>query len=72
MLIFPSQGHRLSLLEKDIRRYSETSAIKDTPKEDRPPNKGQAENTLVYTLYKKLPLKEDIVFTRLEAGASIY
>ena len=27
--------------------------IKDTPKEDKPPNKGQAESTLVYTLYKK-------------------
>ena len=29
--------------------YSET----DTPKEDKPPNKGQAENTLVYTIYRK-------------------
>ena len=33
--------------------------IKDTPKEDKPPNKGQAESTHVYTLYRKLPLKED-------------
>ena len=33
--------------------------IKDTPKEDKPPNKGQAESTLVYTLYRKSPLKED-------------
>ena len=32
--------------------------IKDSPKEDKPPNKGQAESTL-YTLYRKLPLKED-------------
>ena len=30
--------------------------IKDTPKEDKLPNKGQA---LVYTLYRKSPLKED-------------
>ena len=27
--------------------------IKDTPKEDKPPNKGQAESTLVYTLYSE-------------------
>ena len=35
--------------------------IKDTPKdlEDKPPNKGQVESTLVYTLNRKSPLKED-------------
>ena len=33
--------------------------IKDTLKEDKPPNKGQAESTLVYTLYRISPLKED-------------
>ena len=33
--------------------------IKDTPKEDKPPNKGQAKSTHVYTLYRKSPLKED-------------
>ena len=33
--------------------------IKDTPKEDKPPNRGQAETTLVYTFYRKPPLKED-------------
>ena len=38
--------------------------IKDTPKEDKPPNKGQAENTLVYTLYRKSPLKEDNLSTK--------
>ena len=39
--------------------------IKDTPpKEDKPPNKGQAESTLVYTLYRKSPLKEDNLSTR--------
>ena len=32
---------------------------KATPKEDKPSNKGQAESTLVYTLYKKSHLKED-------------
>ena len=29
--------------------YSVKPPIKDTPKEDKPPNKGQAESTLVYT-----------------------
>ena len=33
--------------------------IKDTPKEDKPPNKGQAESTLVYILHRKSRLKED-------------
>ena len=33
--------------------------IEDTMKEDKPPNKGQAESTLIYTLYRKSPLKED-------------
>ena len=35
-----------------------------TPKEDKPPNKGQAESTLVYTLYRKSPLKEDNLSTK--------
>ena len=30
--------------------------IKDTPKEDKPPYKGQAESTLVIMLYRKSPL----------------
>ena len=38
--------------------------IKDTPKEDKPPNKGQAERTLVYTLYRKSLLKEDNLSTK--------
>ena len=38
--------------------------IKDTPKEDKPPNKGQAESTLVYTLYSRSPLKEDNFSTK--------
>ena len=38
--------------------------IKDTPKEDKPPDKGQAESTLVYSLYKKSPLKEDSLSTK--------
>ena len=38
--------------------------IKDTPKDDKPPNKGQAESTLVYTLYRKSPLKEDNLSTK--------
>ena len=38
--------------------------IKDTPKENKPPNKGQAESTLVYTLYRKSPLKEDNLSTK--------
>ena len=38
--------------------------IKDTPKEDKPPNKGQAESTHVYALYRKSPLKEDNFSTK--------
>ena len=38
--------------------------IKDTPKEDKPPNKRQAKSTLVYTLYRKSPLKEDNLSTK--------
>ena len=34
--------------------------IKDTPKEDKPPNKGQAVNTL----YRTSPLKEDNLSTK--------
>ena len=33
--------------------------MKDILKKDKPPNKGQAESTFVYTLYRKSPLKED-------------
>ena len=42
---------------------SETSD-KDIPKEDKPSNKGQAESTLVYTLYRKSSLKEDNLSTK--------
>ena len=38
--------------------------INNTPKEDKPSNKGQAESTLVYTLYRKPPLKEDNLSTK--------
>ena len=38
--------------------------IKDTPKEDKPPNKGQAKSTLVYTQYRKSPLKQDNLSTK--------
>ena len=38
--------------------------VKDTLKEDKPPNKGQAESTRVYKLYRKLPLKEDNLSTK--------
>ena len=37
--------------------------IKDTLKENKFPNKGQAESTLVYMLYRKSPLKEDNLST---------
>ena len=46
---------------------STKSPIKDTPKEDKPPNKGQAESTHVYTVYtfhRKSPLKEDHLSTK--------
>ena len=35
----------------------------DTPKGDKPPNKGQAE-VHVFTLYRKSPLKEDNLSTK--------
>ena len=38
--------------------------IKDTLKEDKTPNKGQAGSTLVYILYRKSPLKEDNLSTK--------
>ena len=38
--------------------------IKDTLKEDKPFNKGQAEITRVYTLYRKSPLKKDNLSTK--------
>ena len=48
------------------QRYSELNLqmIKDTLKEDKPPNKGQVKSTLVYTLYRKSPLKEDNLSTK--------
>ena len=39
--------------------YTVKPPIKDTPKEDKPPNKGQAESTLVYTY---TPQKEDSLY----------
>ena len=39
-------------------------SIKDTLKEDKPLNKGQVKSTLVYTLYRKSPLKEDNLSTK--------
>ena len=35
-----------------------------TLKKDKPPNKGQAESTRVYTLCRKSPLKEDNLSTK--------
>ena len=50
--------------------YSETSDKGHSAKEDKPPNKGQAESTLVYTLYKKKsPLKEDNLSTKDKTAA---
>ena len=42
-------------------KYTVKPPIKDTLKEDKP---GQAESTLVYTLYRKSPLKEDNLSTK--------
>ena len=39
-------------------KFTAKPPIKDTQKEDTPPNKGQAESTRVYTVYRKLPPKE--------------
>ena len=46
--------------------------IKNTPKEDKPPNKGQAEGTLIYTLYRKSPLKEDNLSISTKDKAACY
>ncbi len=40
-------------------------SIKDTPKEDKPPNKGQTKSPVVYyTLHSKQPPKEDNLSTK--------
>ncbi len=44
-----------------ISMYTVKVLIKDTPKEDKPPNKGQ---NVVYTLNAKLPSKEDNLSTK--------
>ena len=44
--------------------------IKDTSKEDKPPNKRQPESTHVYTLYRKSPLKEDNLLSTKDKMAS--
>ena len=46
------------------RKNTVKPPIKDKPKEDKPPNKGQAESSNVYTYYRKSPLKEDNLSTR--------
>ena len=51
-----------------IRVYRKNTPIKDTPKKDKPPNKRQAESTLVYTLYRKSPLKENNLSTKDETA----
>ena len=49
----------------DLCAYTVRPPIKDTLKEDKPPNKVQAESTqYVYTLYRKSPLKEDNLSTK--------
>ena len=50
--------------------YTVKPPIEDTPKEDEPLNKGQAESTLVYILYRKSPLKEDNLSTKGRNGWS--
>ena len=57
--------HRTRIFYKrDLQENTVKPLIKDTPKEDKPPNKEQAESTLVYTLYRKSPLKEDNLSTK--------
>ena len=57
--------HEYRYLDRILKNISTVKPpIKDTPKEDKPPNKGQAESTLVYTLYRKSPLKEDNLSTK--------
>ena len=49
---WPKRG-RLNCCAENLE-YTVKLLIKDTLKEDKPPNKGQAENTLVYIIYKKI------------------
>ena len=60
-LLKAKQGEDLEI--KGFKLTNATSE-KDTLKEDKPPNKGQAKSTLVYTLYRKSPLKEDNLSTK--------
>ena len=39
-----------TLSQYQVRSHAVKPLIKDSPKEDNPPNKGQAESTLVYIL----------------------
>ena len=49
--------------------YSEISDKGHSGSEkDKPPNKGQAESTPVYTLYRKSPLKENNLSTKDKTG----
>ena len=57
MQIFIHMSHSKKIL--NVGNY-----VKDTPKEDKPLNKGQANSTLAYTLYRKSPLKEDNLSTK--------
>ena len=50
-------GTQILYSENSDKGHSERGQIK-------PPNKGQAESTHVYTLYRKSPLKEDNLSTK--------
>ena len=62
---------KLIILLIQLRSNTVKPLIKDTPKEDKPPNKGQAKSTLVFTLYRKSPLKEDNLSTKLKDKTAV-
>ena len=53
-----------------VKRITVKPPIKDTPEDDKPPNKGQAETTHVRTLYRISSLKEDNFSTKDKNGWS--
>ena len=63
-LLVPSLGRLLDLSLLKFNTHTAKPPIKDTLREDKPPNRGHAESMLAYILYRKSPLKEDNLSTK--------
>ena len=57
---------KTNVMDGQVYYSTEKPPLKDTPKDDKPPNKnkGQAKGNLVHALYRKSPLKEDNLSTK--------